>query len=255
MAPAMKPSWSAEEPTENTAHPPRFEEVLLADIAEPKLPGVLWVGLKPRWRNSRDASMLDLPLHLETGITTDLGVEAILPGRVIAPRDEATAAGLGDLSVTVKYDFLGARYPNFALAAGVEATFPTGGDGEGFSELTYELAPVALFDARRGSLETHVGCELALPVATRSAGATAAEGHPEMGTNFALHYRLAEGLGLIGEFVSQVDLDEGRHDASLVAGVWLEPIESIEFGLGIEIPVDPRPGEYPGVVNAIWRRF
>lgn len=249
------PTWASEDTDDDGVASPRFEEVLVSGIAEPKLPGVVWVGLKPRLHNSPDGSTLDLPLLIEAGIATDLGVEIVLPGLVVAPRGETTRAGLGDLDVTVKYDLMGAAYPDYALALGVKAGFPTGKEAEGFSENKYTLGPVAIFSARFGSLETHAAVELGVPFATRSVEGGETSSNEELGANLAAHYRVSEGLGIIGEFASDVDLGDGREAASLIGGIWLEPVESVEVGLGIEIPVDPRAGRYPGVVAALWRQF
>ena len=248
-------TWASEDADNDGLVSPRFEEGLGSQIAEPKLPGVGWVGLKPRLRNSPGGSTLDLPLHIETGIATDLGVELVLPGHVVAPHGETTRAGLGDLHVTVKYDLMGVAYPDYALALGVEAGFPTGKEAEGFGENKYTLGPVAILSARFGALETHAAVELGVALATRSVEGVETSSNAELGANLAAHYRVTEGLGIIGEFASDVDPSDGREAASLIAGIWFEPVESIEIGLGIEVPVDPWPGRDPGVVAALWRHF
>lgn len=239
------------EPGESTESV-RFEEVLVADIAEPKRPGEIWLGVKPRLQRGGDEWQTELPLHFETGLIRDLGLEIVLP--YIGAGEDGTA-GLGDLQVTLKYDLLGDTVPDYALALGVEAGFPTGKDADDFSRRAYSLGPLALFSARFHSLESHVGLEASFPVATESADDVETSERNVLEASAAAHYRVREGFGLIGELHSERIFGEGRFASSGVAGIWLEPCEVVELGLGIDVPFGPEREADWGLVSALWVRF
>lgn len=234
---------------------PRFEELLVTDIAEPKRPGELWIGVKPRLERSRSVSMLDLPLHVETGLARDVGVELVVRGRTRFPDAEHAAAGFGDLQFALKYDFLGTAYPDLALALGLEATFPTGDHAEGFGERRYELGPVGIVSARVGALETHAAFEIGIPIASVGAREDEPDSDAEITADLAARYRLRDGLGIIAELDSVTGFGGEPDRSSAIIGLWIEPVESIEVGVGAEIPLAPLPGREPGVVGAFWRRF
>jgi len=233
----------------------RFEEVLVSDIAEPKRPGELWIGAKPSAWFGDNANAGTSSFILETGIISNLGVELSIPVHSFNPSAGSTVSGFGDLEFGVKYDLIGDTQRDYAFALGLEACLPTGKEREGFSELKYELGVVALLSARTGQIEWHLGTETAFVPATKDVKGMVAEDNPEQHFHVAAHYGLREGLGLLGEFRSGFEYGEGGARSGTILGLWWEPVERIEIGLGGEIPFGSDTKYNGAVLSAFWFRF
>jgi hypothetical protein len=178
------------------------------------------------------------------------GIKLVVPAAVRDPGDsEPTVAGIGDVSVMLKYAPVLLPAQQFALAGGVTLTFPTGSERRDLGG-QFAVAPFLAAGKRFGpfSLQADVAYRWQLnrpqPIEPEEEGAEAVRPHKEHGVtaNLTATYSPLKWLGVILELNSVTLLHRGeplreRVQLYLTPGVSVEPAEGWNLRAGIHLPV------------------
>jgi hypothetical protein len=178
------------------------------------------------------------------------GIKLVVPVAVRDPRDsEPTVAGMGDVSVMLKYAPLLLPAQQFALAGGVALTFPTGSERRELGG-QFAVAPFLAAGKRLGpfSLQADVSYRWQLnrprPIEPEEEGAEAVRPHKEHGVtaNLTATYSPLRWLDVLLELNSVTLLHRGeplreRTQLYVTPGVSVEPAADWNLRAGIHVPV------------------
>ena len=178
------------------------------------------------------------------------GIKLVVPVAVRDPRDsEPTVAGMGDVSVMLKYAPLLLPAQQFALAGGVALTFPTGSERRDLGG-QLAVAPFLAVGKRLGpfSLQADIGYRWQLnrprPIEPEEEGAEAVRTHKAHGVtaNLTGTYSSLRWLDVLLELNTVTLLHRGeplseRVQLYLTPGVSVEPAAGWNLRAGIHVPV------------------
>ena len=178
------------------------------------------------------------------------GIKLVLPTAVREPRDpEPTVAGMGDVSLMLKYVPVLLPEQQFAFAGGVSVTFPTGSERRGLGG-QLAVAPFVAAGKAFGpfSLQADAAYRWQLnrprEIEPEEEGEEAVRPHKEHGVtaNLTATYSPLEWLALLLELNSATVLHRGdplteRVQLYLTPGVSVEPAEGWNLRAGIHLPV------------------
>jgi len=178
------------------------------------------------------------------------GIKLAVPTFVLDPRDsEPTVAGIGDVSLMLKYAPLLLPAQQFALSGGVTLTFPTGSERRGLGG-QFAVAPFLAVGKGFGpfSLQADAAYRWQLNKPRRlepeEEGAEPVRPHKEEGVtaNLTATYSPVERLFLILELNSVTvmrgdDALKERVQLYLTPGVSVEPAEGWNLRAGVHLPV------------------
>ena len=178
------------------------------------------------------------------------GIKLVVPVAVRDPRDsEPTVAGMGDVSLMLKYAPVLLPAQQFALAGGVTVGFPTGSERR---DLGGQFAVAPFLAAGKGlgpfSLQADVAYRWQLnrprPIEPEEEGEQAVRPHKEHGfiANLTATYSPVKRLTGLLELNSVTLLHRGdplsgRVQLYLTPGVSVEPAEGWNLRAGIHLPV------------------
>jgi hypothetical protein len=178
------------------------------------------------------------------------GIKLAIPMSVLDPRDpEPTVAGIGDVSLMLKYAPVLLPGQQFALAGGVVLGFPTGSERRG---LGGELAVAPFVAAGKGlgpfSLQADVAYRWQLneprPIEPEEEGEEAVRPHKVHGVtaNLTATYSPLNWLAVLLELNCVTVLHRGeplteRVQLYLTPGVSVDPAKGWNFRVGVHLPV------------------
>ena len=178
------------------------------------------------------------------------GIKLAIPTFVLDPRDsEPTVAGIGDVSLMLKYAPLLLPAQQFALAGGVVLGFPTGSERRGLGG-QLAVAPFVAAGKAFGpfSLQADAAYRWQLnrprEIEPEEEGEEAVRPHKEHGVtaNLTATYSPLEWLALLLELNSATVLHRGdplteRVQLYLTPGVSIEPAKGWNLRGGVHVPV------------------
>ena len=178
------------------------------------------------------------------------GIKLAVPTFVLDPRDsEPTVAGIGDVSLMLKYAPLLLPAQQFALSGGVTLTFPTGSERRGLGG-QFAVAPFLAAGKGLGpfSLQADVAYRWRLdrprPIEPEEEGDEPVRPHKEHGVtaNLTATYSPLKWLAVLLELNSVTLLHRGeplteRVQLYLTPGLSVEPADGWNLRAGIHVPV------------------
>jgi len=172
----------------------------------------------------------NLSFVLKHGITEnlDLGIEA--PYKFINFRESEDTDGIGDMSVTSKYNFLdkGGGLPSLALSFSIKTETGNGEKNLGTSEVDYGLNGIMSKEIGRYILHLNLGYTL-----------VGDPGQDTVSYGLAMEYAIDERINIVtevlGETVGDGDFDDNPFSGLLGLNYALSEIVTFDCGTGYEI--------------------
>jgi len=185
-----------------------------------------------------DGSEMDLGLSLTTGIVPHLDI-ALNAGYVfLAPDGASKENGIGDLEITLKWNFLEEKGNLPGLSLKLASTLPTGDEVKGLGSGGYDLATTLIGGKALGSLNLYLNLGY-----TRVDKTTEGEKSAIFLASLASEYGLIEALALVGEVIYESPGADGEDPSvALTAGLVWEIADNFSVDIGGRVGLtDPAP--------------
>lgn len=213
--------------------------------------------LRVEHEKGREGRTTEVAAAIELPILPRWQVEVEVPFVFLDPRDSASMAGFGDLTVESKVLVWRSLEQLAALAVGVEGRFPSGSERRGLGgEAAVE--PFAAFGIALGDFDVLTSVAYEFNVNANVKGPNEQELGASAALGWRLHRRFTPLVELTTVTRTRGDNDDGlrhRTQVYVIPGFNVRPLPGTTLRLGLEIPLtDARTHDY-AILGGLVKEF